>query len=97
MKVCGAWSSGPGRNTNMKPPLRESSHSTSRMLVTRASTTRPRTSKRIWSPTLILKRSWMLSSIETSSSVASAGSAGCPVQNVPLDDASRSARGGRGR
>ena len=39
--VCGAWSSGPGRNTNMKPPLRASSHCTSRTLDTRASTIRP--------------------------------------------------------
>ena len=35
--VCGARSSGPGRNTNMKPPFRASSHLTSRTLVTRAS------------------------------------------------------------
>ena len=37
----------PGRNTNMKPPVRASSHLTSRTLVTRAWIARPRTSKRI--------------------------------------------------
>ena len=52
-KVLRRLSSAPGRNTNMKPPFRESRHSTSRMLVTRASIARPRMSNRIVSPTLI--------------------------------------------
>ena len=50
----------------MKPPERLSPHSTCRTLVTRASRVRPSTSKRMVSPTLIPKRSRMLSSIDTS-------------------------------
>ena len=50
----------------MKPPARLSPHSTWRTLVTRASMVRPSTSKRMVSPTLIPKRSLMLSSIDTS-------------------------------
>ena len=77
MKVCGALSSAPGRNTNMNPPLRESRQSTSRMLVTRALMTRPRMSNRIVSPTLIANRSRMPFSTDTS------GSADGPFQNSP--------------
>ena len=36
MKLCGAFSSTPGRNTNMNPPARLSDHSTNRTLVTLA-------------------------------------------------------------
>ena len=57
IQVCGGASSGPGRKTNMNPPLRASSHCTSRTLETRASRMRPATSKRMVSPTPILDRS----------------------------------------
>ena len=83
MQVCGALSSGPGRNTNMKPPLRASSHWTSRTLVTRASTTRPRTSKRIVSPTSICEPLVDALLDRHLGSGASPASAGCPVQNAP--------------
>ena len=75
--VCGACSNGPGRNTNMKPPLRDSRHSTFRTLDTRALNVRPSTSNFIVSPTLMANRSWMPFSIETS------GSCDGPVQNLP--------------
>ena len=54
----------------MKPPARLSVHSTCRTLLTRASMVRPSTSNRIVSPTLIRKRSRMLSSIDTSAAPA---------------------------
>ena len=55
----------------MKPPARKSRPVDSRMLVTRAVTMRPSTSKRIASPTLNLRtRSRRLSSIDTSGSPA---------------------------
>ncbi len=50
----------------MKPPARLSDHSTCRTRATCAATVRPSTSKRIVSPTWILKRALMLSSIDTS-------------------------------
>ena len=65
----------------MNPPLRASSHSTSRTLDTRASIGRPATSNRMLSPTLILKRSWMLFSIETSRGLRPV--TGGAVQKVP--------------
>jgi hypothetical protein len=62
----------------MNPPLRESFQSTSRTLDTRAVRMRPRMSKRIVSPTPMLKRSRIPISIETSGSVPG------PFQNWPL-------------
>jgi hypothetical protein len=52
----------------MNPPARLSDHSTRRMLVTFAATTRPRMSKRIVSPGLMLNCSLMNCSTETSAS-----------------------------
>ena len=59
----------------MKPPLRASSHCTSRTLETRASRMRPTTSKRMVSPTPIRARSCSPCSIDTSASAAFSASA----------------------
>ena len=66
MKPWGAWSKTPGRNTNMKPPLRESSQSTARTLDTAARNSRPSTRNCRTSPISRSSRSRMLSSTETS-------------------------------
>ena len=62
----------------MNPPARLSDQSTRRTLVTRASITRPMTSNRTVSPTLMRNRSRRLSSIDTSASAD-----GDASQNVP--------------
>ena len=62
----------------MKPPLRESRQSTSRMLVTRALTIRPRMSNRIVSPTSI----WNALA-RCPRSTDTSGSGDGPFQNVP--------------
>ena len=53
-------------NEHEPAAARDCAHSTWRTLVTFAAIARPSTSNRISSPTLMLKRSWMLCSIETS-------------------------------
>ncbi|MEZ5288809.1 MAG: hypothetical protein R2712_29220 [Vicinamibacterales bacterium] len=80
----------------MKPPARLSDHSTWRTLVTRAAMGRPRTSKRMRSPTWMPKRSLMLSSIETSTSASGSldalfqnclfGQALVVLERVPVGD-----------